>query len=117
MNIKDKILAANDTIGKSFFVEEWDVTVNLKRMTVAETMSFQQTISSGNDDDNTSGLRNMVAFIATCMCDENGHRIFNDDEYHLIDSRSTEVVQRIFDEAAKLNGMGKDDDGEEAKKS
>lgn len=117
MNIKEKILNANDTVGKSLRVDEWDVTVHLKRMTVAETMNFQQTISLGDEDDNTTGLRNMVAFVSTCMCDEQGNRIFSDDELNLLDTRSTDVIQRIFDEAAKLNGMGKDDDGEEAKKS
>lgn len=118
MNIKEQILAAKDTESKKIAVKEWGVDVHLKRLSVAETMQFQTTIGNADEKDVTTGLRNMVSYIALCMCDENGQRIFNDDETHLLDTRSTEVIQKLFDEAAKLNGMTNDEkDAEEAKKS
>lgn len=117
MDLKQQILSANDTVGRQVEVPEWNVTVRIKQMSLAESMDFQAQMQDIPEGDNASSLRNMATFLSKCLCDDAGNRIFSDDEVHLLDTRSLEVIKRLVNIASEVNGIGDEVDGEEAKKS
>lgn len=61
-------------------------------------------------------LRNLRArLVALTMVDDDGKRLYADEEAPLLGRKSAKVIQRLFDVASKLNGL--DDDLEDVAKN
>lgn len=54
----------------------------------------------GNQFENFRGR-----FAALVVCDEQGNRIFTDEEASLLGEQSAKILDRIFDVGQRLNGM------------
>jgi len=67
---------------------------------------------------NKVNLRNMTARLcAICIVDEKGKRVFSDFDAESLGRKSAKALDRIFDVAQRLNGLGADDIKEMAKNS
>jgi hypothetical protein len=53
--------------------------------------------------------------VAEAACDKNGKRIFRDEDVEALGKKSYVALKRVVDAAAKLNGLG-DDQDDDAKK-
>lgn len=115
MDIKQQILNANDCAVQSKYVKEWNTTVYVKKMTLGELIQVREVLATIDDEDPASGLHTMTTFLVKCLCDETGNRLFDDSEKHMLETRSSAVLNDVFSFVAKVNGMG-GDAGEEAKK-
>jgi hypothetical protein len=135
-----KILRAADvTASKDYTyielaVPEWgdDVGVRMRTLTSGErhrfeTQMFQTEIAMVDD-----GKGNMVPqekriinpainlktlLLGMCLVDEDGARLYPDDGIGILDSRNAVVINRLFTEAMKLNGMNAEAVSDKAKNS
>jgi hypothetical protein len=47
--------------------------------------------------------------LVRCLADENGNRIFSDEEFEALGSKSAKVIDKLFAIAQKVNGIGQED--------
>jgi hypothetical protein len=100
---------------KEVEIPEWDGTVFVREFTAEERdqmeLAFTRATKSGTA---AANLRGNVA--VTCLCDENGERIFTDADAAKLKQHSAAILDRIFDACLELSGMGKNS-VEEAEKN
>lgn len=103
---KDQILAANDKPTKDVPVPEWGGDVRVRTMSASERDQWEnETYGSGKV--NTVDFR--ARFVALCLVDEAGVRVFTDEEVAELGTKSAAAMQRVFNAAQTLNALtGKD---------
>jgi len=106
---KNKILAVNDTKPVKVSVPEWGGHVYLRVMRGDERMVFESLVNT----DDMSFIREKL--LCTCICDEEGGRIFADDDFKLLAAKSSRVINRLFEQAMAVNGIGEDSVEQEKK--
>jgi hypothetical protein len=111
---KEDILKVQDLKFEDVDVPEWGGTVRVKTMTGTERESFEQDIVG----DGKRNLQNIRAkFLARIICDDNGNRLFGDDEIKVLGKKSVAALDRLFETGQRLNRLGKSDLDELAKNS
>ena len=112
---KEQILNSQDLTKEKIEVPEWGGVIFVRTMTGAERDSFEQGIVN---DDRTANLSNIRAKLcALTVIDEEGKRIFTDDDVKGIGEKSSLVLDRVFQVAQKLNGISPADVEDLAKNS
>ena len=122
MNLKDQILQANDLPREKVSVPEWECDVWIRALTSQERDDFEQsmieTSGFGKKLEVQTDLSNAKAkLVCRCMVDDDGERIFTDDEAVALGGKSAVVLNRLYEVASKLSGMSKDDMDELVKNS
>ena len=54
-------------------------------------------------------------FLARCLCDDQGQRLFSDEQIEKLAAKSAKVVSRLFDKAASHNAITEKDVEDRAK--
>lgn len=107
---KDQILNADDRDKKEIEVPEWGGSVLISAMTAAERDAFEAGMLDTKGKGDAKRLQNFRArFIASCIVDENGNRLFSNKDIVALGSKSSAPISRLFDECRKLNGMTDED--------
>jgi hypothetical protein len=101
---KDSILAAADLPTEKVPCPEWGGDVYVRTMAGTERDHFEQTIADGKKATNLNNVRARLA--VKTVCDEKGNRLFSDDDADALGKKSGKVLDRIFDAAQRLNGIG-----------
>lgn len=99
MSLRDRILNAKDRRVEAVFVPEWNVTVYLTEMTVGERSKMWEYVDTIKSSD---PMLAPVMLMFT-MCDENGERIFGNDDYQRVLNRCSNVVDRLGKRASDIN--------------
>lgn len=105
---KDQILESNDLKTQSVEVPEWGGSVNIRTMTGSDRDAFEQTLVKvdGNGNRKTD-LTNMRAkLVAMTVVDDNGNRLFGEDDIAVLGRKSATALAKVFEAAQALNGMG-----------
>lgn len=115
---KAEILDALDLKTEIVEVPEWGGAVTVRTMTGADRDAFEeQLVRVGPDGKREPDLRNMRAkLVALTVIDENGDRMFNEDDIRALTAKSAAALARVADAAQRLNGLGADS-VEEAEKN
>lgn len=106
---RDQILEASDTKVEEVDVPDWGGSVCLKVMTVGERDAYE------NDwvKSKMTGMDNFrTRFLARCLCDKQGNRLFTDKDIELLNKKSAAVMGPLWDKAMSLNKL-KDEDVQE----
>ena len=128
---KDHILSAEDRPRSVEKVPEWcphkpdgvavctdethDHDVILRGISGLERIAFdQENIKQVGDEFKWNPQNIQARLLAKSIVDEDGNRIFNDQEALNLGAKSASVLSRLYAAAQKLNGMGAED-GEELK--
>jgi predicted metal-dependent phosphoesterase TrpH len=100
LNIKSQV--------KKIEVPEWNDHVYVKKFSAAERVKFLQTINGEEAPTTEVFIARMVRLLQICLSDENGCRIFDDSEedFEILNAKDVKILERIFDEAMKFNGIG-----------
>jgi len=107
---KDQILNADDRDSIEVEVPEWGGTVLISAMSAAERDAFEAGMLDTKGKSDAKRLQNFRArFIASCIVDNDGNRLFSDKDIVALGRKSSAPVSRLFDECRKLNGMTDDD--------
>lgn len=97
-------------------VPEWDdAVVRVRVMESDDRDWFEQTIHNATKNGKVAAHFRAMVLVVT-ICDEKGQRIFKEHEAAKIGKLPSDGVDRVFDVAARLNGLSKDA-GEEAEKN
>lgn len=103
---KDAILAVQDLNVLKVHVKEWGGDVYIRCMTVGERDAYECEWLANKE----RGVPNFRSkFLARCLCDKEGARLFTDAEVEQLASKSISVVNRLFNKAMKHNAMSMED--------
>ena len=99
---RDAILAMDDIKTVPVTVPEWNGEVVLIRgLTGAQRDEFEAT-NRRNGDMNLSNVR--ARFLVRCIVNEDGTRIFADQDAAALGKKSSAAIDRLWDVATELNG-------------
>jgi hypothetical protein len=103
---KDAILGASDLNVLKVHVKEWNGDVYIRVMTVGERDAYECEWLANKE----KGVQNFRSkFLARCLCDKEGNRLFSDAEIDKLAGKSIAVVDRLFNRAMKHNAMSMED--------
>lgn len=113
---RDSILQAQDIQTEDVEVPEWGGTVRVRGLTGAQRDQFESSIVSLKGKRQDINMQNVRAkLVALSVVDEEGQRIFQDDDIRALGMKSAVALQRVFDVAQRLSGITEDDVEELAK--
>jgi hypothetical protein len=118
MNLRDQIVAAADCVREAVEVPEWNCTVYVRSIIAQDLDSWQAETYVYKEGDVATNLANIRGrLLVRCLVDEAGQRIFADNEAALLGAKSTQVIDRLYKVAQRLNAVTSKDVEELAKNS
>ena len=107
---REAILQAQDLPTEDVEVPEWGGTCRVRALTGAERDAFEQSIVETRGKNTRLNLRNIRAkLVALCCVDENGNRLFKDEDAELLGRKSAAALNRVFEVAQRLSGLRPED--------
>lgn len=107
---RDAILQVQDLPRELVEVPEWGGAIYVRGLTGAERDSFEQSIIDQRGKGVKMNLKNIRAkLVAMCVVDEQGNRIFRDEDAELLGQKSAAALNRIFEVAQRLSGLRSED--------
>ncbi len=105
---KKQILESKDLETKLVPVPEWGGAVLVSQITAADRDRFESSIYVGEGATRRTNSENLRARLcALCLVDENGKRLFTDEEAIELGKKNAGVMDRLFDISQEINGMSK----------
>ena len=111
---KTEILAQDDLKTEDVQIPEWGgAWVRVRTLNASERDHFEASTVQRNGKRVTTNLENIRARLCLlCMVDENGDRLFQEEDTFPLGGKSASALDRIFTVAQRLNGL-RDQDVEE----
>ena len=107
---KKDILTADDLKHEVVAVPEWGGDVNVRGMTGAERDKFESGIVEQRGKQQSMNMANIRAKLASfTICDDDGKRLFTEQDVQALSQKSAAALQRIFAVAQRLSRIGDDD--------
>jgi hypothetical protein len=112
--LRENILAADDLPREKVATDEWAPSgvpfVYVRGLTAAERDDYEQSLTERGPDGTVRAKvrqQNLRAgFVARVIVDENGERVFTDKDVDALGGKNASVIDRIWDRARELSGMG-----------
>ena len=101
---KEAILSKQDVKTKTILVPEWDGEVIISTMSGFARDRFEASVIGKNGGMNTTNIR--AKLVAACLVDEKNNLLFTEDDILKLGKKSCAALDRIFEEAQKLNHIG-----------
>lgn len=106
MLTKEQILDAQDITKELVKVPEWGGDIYVCTMTGEERDAFEVSIMDKKTSKvNFANIR--AKLCAKTIRDENGHTMFTDKDVDVLGRKSALALDRIYEVAQRLNGIGK----------
>ena len=102
---KADIVSAQDKKMIDIDIPEWGGVAKLRVMTGTERDRFESEFVNGNKTVDMVRAK----MVAKCLCDEQGNRLFTEQEIPQLGEKSAAVLDRLFAECMRLNRFTKDD--------
>lgn len=108
---KSEILAVSDIKCEELYIPEWGSWVMVRGMSGSQRDEFEASIveikGGGSSTMHLEGIRAKLCSLT--IVDEDGRRMFDDDEIDELGAKSAQALQRIFEVAQRLSGLTPDD--------
>lgn len=117
INLQD-VLNATDTRQITYNVPEWGGDIIIKTLTAGARDDYEKglLIKDENGQLVRSPVLSPAKFVAACVYQEDGQKMFRTDEHiKVLESKNYNVVRRIFEKCLEVNAMSDDSVGEEVK--
>lgn len=115
---RDAILAANDVQYEDVEVPEWGGTVRVKSLMGKERDALESSMIVGKGKNTNVNLNNLRAkLVARSVVDEDGKRLFSDDDIVALGEKSAAALNRVYEVAQRLSGVTQEDIDELTKNS
>ncbi len=115
---KEQILSANDLDYEEVEVKEWGGSVRIRCMTGTERDAFESAIYKIKGDKVEANRENFRSeLLSRVLCNKDNKLLFNPREVKALGGKSGRVIDRLFDIAQTINGIGKSDVEELTKNS
>jgi hypothetical protein len=111
---KEQILSAQDIEKKEVPVPEWGGSVMVYGLTLAEKDIWNSSVMANGKASMTGATASLCSL---CIRNEDGSRMFTDDDVDALGSKSAIALNRVFQVAQKLSGIGLDEVEETVKNS
>lgn len=108
---REEILALQDRKTAVLHVPEWGSDVRLMEMSAADRESYERMILRVNAESNKveTNLTNLRAkMVSISVVDEEGRRVFSDEDVIALSLKHHEAIRRIYNQAAILNRMAEE---------
>ncbi|MCH7706711.1 MAG: hypothetical protein IIB33_06655 [Chloroflexi bacterium] len=116
--IRETILASNDLPKQSVECPEWGQTLHVRTLTGSERDDFENTVQSASKGKGGIDLRGLkIKLVLLTLCDEDGELLFDATDALVLNSKSSKVIDRIFQVSQQLNGLTAEDVDEMVKNS
>lgn len=109
---KNAILQAVDVVKELVEVPEWGGSIFVRSITAAERGTIEAAAArfkEGKGKDDSFARLFTLRFATMAICDENGARLFTDEEVKELAQKNAAVVSRIAQVAQRLSGFEKKD--------
>ena len=105
---KDAILGQTADLGlQEVSVPEWGGTVCVRGLRGVERDAFEASMWEGDGKAKKQNLANLRArLLVRCLCNADGARLFADDDAAELGLRSGKAIDRLYDVACRLSGIG-----------
>jgi hypothetical protein len=103
---KDEILSKLHRRIETVHVEEFGGDVLFREMSIRERSDFNKRVFA-EVDDKTTPLNFVVALVATTLCDEQGNRLFTEEDVENLRDQSELNLLVLVEHAKRVNGLGK----------
>jgi len=118
MLTRDQILGADDLRRETVAVPEWGGEVLVRTLNGAERDAYEATIIQQRGTNATMNLVNARAkLVQRTVIDESGQLLFDEGDVRSLAKKSSAALQRVYDAAARLCGLTKQDIEELTKNS
>lgn len=101
---RSAILAASDLKTEDVDVPEWGGTVRVRTLTGTERDAFEAGLVGQEGKRNLANLR--ARLLSLAIVDDQGRRVFAESDADVLGSKSAAALDRLFDVAQRLNGIG-----------
>jgi hypothetical protein len=105
---RDQILEASDLRSQPTDVPEWGGAVIVRTMTGADRDAFENGMVSvradGSREQNLTNFR--AKLVALTVVDDAGDLLFSTDDLARLAAKSAVALQRVFEVAQSINGLG-----------
>src|SRR5690349_7103464 len=108
---RDAILQAEDHKTEDVDVPEWGGTVRVRSLSGAERDAYEaHIVQVGADGSKKVNVKNLRGKLVSLTCiDEDGGRLFSDEDAEALGAKSAAALERVFDVARHLSGLTEDD--------
>lgn len=113
---RDSILKADDVKRESVPVPEWGGDVLVQSMSGEERDAWEGWCLSQHDAWGSNvGPNIRASLLLRCLVDDKGLRLFTDDDVLSLGAKNSTAIVRLYDIAARLSGVTKQDQEDLAK--
>ena len=98
---REEVLAVEDVETRTVEVPEWGGPIRLKALTGEEAVEFAESVKG----DNKAGAARIVV---RCAVDENGARLFQDEDIEVLKRKSMKALLRVQKVALEMNGLSEE---------
>jgi hypothetical protein len=109
MNLRDKILTAEDIPSKSVTIPEWDVELLVKGMSAGDRLLLMQNAF----DQATQQVNLAIVYpdvVVACACDpETGEPVFTDADKPELMKKASAAIERLATVGLQLSGIGQEE--------
>lgn len=104
------ILQRRDVKVEEIHVPEWDMYVRVKALSGKERDAFEASIVQVQGRQTSLNMANIRAkLVALAVVDEDGNRVFSDDDVDALGELNASALDRIFTVALRLSGLSQQD--------
>ncbi len=115
---KEQILSANDLDFEEVEVKEWGGSVRIRCMTGTERDAFESAIYKIKGDKVEANRENFRSeLLSRVLCNKDNKLLFSSKEVRALGGKSGRVIDRLFEIAQKISGIGQKDIEELTKNS
>ena len=108
--IRETILQAVDLPKQSVECPEWGQTLNVRTLTGNERDDFENAVQTASKNKGGIDLRGLkIKLVLLTLCDEDGELLFDATDALVLNSKSSKVIDRIFQISQRLNGLTAED--------
>ena len=105
---KDQILNANDLQKKKVNVPEWGGDLYVYEFDGSDRDKLEAFIASKKVDSQYSTEKYRSKVLSLSLKDDSGNFLFSDGDLEDLNKKSSQVINRLFDIAQELNGLGEE---------
>lgn len=107
---RDDILKAEDIAAETVSVPEWGGEVLVRGLTGRERDTFEADLLVRRGGQMEVDPRNARArLVALCVVGDDGKRLFTRDDIGALGEKSAAALNRVYEMAARLSGLGESD--------
>lgn len=104
-----EIEAVDDRKHEDVHVPEWNGTVRVIGLSGEDRDAYEASFVDAKGKPATQRLRNIRAkLLVKCLVDAKGNRLYTDDKAQVLGAKNGAVIDRLFDVARRLSGIGQD---------